>query len=205
MADISSLGNLAPSEPLDFDIYQEATSGRPFPKKGEYILQAPPEFPATAFGTSKAQALTVQIDPTIVGPTNEGFIIRFARVSAKTWRRRDGIVSQLGDYLKACGRTGALSGDPQEQANAAEATANAVYRAECDWQVYAKGIPDVLPPGWKQQGGGIVLEGMENFPSDGNGGYLPYVPSPVEKDPETGEAKVLRANLTITRFIPATA
>ena len=191
-ADISQLGGLQPSEPLDFDIYQSASEGRPFPKKGRYTLRAPDAFPSTAFGVSKAGALSVQIDPTIVGPTNEGFTLRFTRVSAKTWQRRDGVVSQLGDYLKACGRTGKLSSDPQEQADAAAETANAIYEADLDWRVYEKGT-------------GFVLDGMEKFPSDGNGGHLPYVPSPTVKDETTGEPKMLRANLQVTRFIAAGA
>ena len=193
MADISNL-SIAPSEPLDFDAYKSVGEGKTFPTKGRYTLRAPDSFPAEAFAPNKAgTALTVQIDPTIVGPVGEGRTLKFTRVSAKTFQRGGVTVSQLGDYLKACGQTGKLSGDPQEQANAAEATAGQVYEADLDWRLYAKGA--------NKDGSDLVIEGMEKFPKDDNGGYVPYVESPTQLN-ENGEPKRLWANLTISRFIP---
>lgn len=188
MADISSLGNLQPSEALDLDTYKDAGEGRPFPKKGRYVVQAPDKF---TFGKTAAGALSAQIDPTVVGPDNEGFTVRYCRISNKTFRRGDVTVSQFGDYLRACGRRGSLSSDPATQADAVESTAGQTYEVELDWRVWEKDT-------------GFSLEGMEKFPSDGNGGHLPYVPSPTQKD-ENGDPVILRANLFVRRFIPAAA
>lgn len=188
MADISALGELKPVEQLDLDNYadQRAGSFRLAPK-GIYTLQAPETF---TFGRTNAGALSAQIDPTIVGPTNEGFKIRFVKVSAKVFKRGGKSVSQLGDYLRATGFRGILA-DEQAQADAVESTANSVYQAELDWSAYNKDSK-------------YRLEGMENFPSDGNGGYLPWCEDPTAKD-EEGNPVRLRANLIVTRYIPQTA
>src|SRR5882672_11464476 len=105
MADLSALGNLNSAEPLDLPQYRDAQEFK-LPKAGRYTVQAPDTFPPTAFGKSQAGYLTAQVDPTIVGPTNEGYTIRFTRVSAKTWQDKSGLqISQLGRYLRATGRT----------------------------------------------------------------------------------------------------
>lgn len=194
MADISQLGSLLPSEALDLDTYADRSAGAGFPRKGTYTLRAPESFPAAAFGRTQAGNLSVQIDPTIVGPTHEGTQIRFQRVSAKTYQRSGKSVSQLGDYLRACGMRGAIPADAQAQADAAERTANLTYQARIDWRLYAKGHGE----------GGSVLEikGMENFPSDGNGGFKPFVQSKTQVD-DKGEPQMLRANLEIVGFVPA--
>lgn len=184
------------SEPIDLDVYPEARQATfSLPAKGRYTVRAPESFPSEAFRATAAGALSAQIDPTIVGPSHEGFTIRFTRVSAKTFTRGKGengrTASQLGDYLKACGQTGKVPGDPQEQANAVEKTANSTYEVEIDW--YAR-----------NSNTGFMVKGMENFPPDGNGGYLPYVIDPDDKD-EKGQPKRLRANLEVTRFISAGA
>lgn len=189
MADISGLGELRPVEQLDLANYKDnRESTFQLPKKGRYVVQAPSEFPASAFTrTKKTGALSAQVDPKIVGPTNEGFQIRFQKVSATTWLR-DGVkVSQIGDYLRACGFSGSLK-DEQEQANAIEGTANTVYQADLDWRAYDKA--------------GFSIEGMEKFPKLADGTYQSWVPSPTLKD-EDGEPLRLRANLFVSRFVPA--
>lgn len=188
MADISALGTLAPVEPIDLDTYQDAREAAPLPVKGRYTVRAPESFPATAFGATKAGALSVQVDPTIVGPTNEGYTIRFTKVSAKVFRRSGVPASQAGDYLRACGLRGKLS-DPQAIADAVEQTANRTYEVEVDWRAYNKNTQ-------------FSIEGMERFPSDGNGGHLPWIDDPVDKD-QDGNPVRLRANLSVTRFIAA--
>ena len=70
-----------------------------------------------------------------------------------------------------------------------ELTANAIYEIEADWRAYNKNT-------------GFSLEGMNRFPSDGNGGHLPWVEDPTEKDDE-GKPVRLRANLVVSRYIPA--
>lgn len=190
MADISALNNLNPAEPLDFDIYKDAQDTPPLPKAGRYTVRAPESFPTEAFGATKAGFLSAQIDPTIVGPQHEGYTLRFTKISAKPFKRGGVTVSQVGDYLRATGRRERVGGSPQEIADAIEQTANLSYEVDVDWRVYEKGT-------------GYVLEGMSNFPSDGNGGHLSTIPSPTVKDPVTGEPQMLRANLFVKRFIAA--
>lgn len=189
------------------DIYIDSKEFTGIPKAGRYTVRAPENFPQEAFGATKAGYLSVAVDPTIVGPTNEGFPIRFTKVSAKTWNRGGVRVSQLGDYLRACGRRANVSADPQAQADAVEQTANSIYQIDADWRAYCKED-------------GFQVEGMDRFPSDGNGGKLPYFAHPTlkAKDPTTGEtikvvdAKtgneieqplMLRANLVVTRYVSA--
>ena len=190
MADISHLGNLNPSEPLDLDTYKLGSGGRPFPPRGRYTLQAPEQF---TFGKTKAGNLSAQIDPTIVGPAPyDGRQLLYTRVSAKTFESgpRKG-ASQLGDYLKATGREGALSGDPQQAADAVVETANRTFEAELDWTLYHKPTQ-------------LKIEGMENFPTNGDGQRQPYIDSPSGELNEDGTPKRVWANLYIRRFLPAT-
>ncbi len=186
MADISQLGALRPIEPLDLENYADNKELSPIPQAGVYTLQAPDTFPP-ATRSQKSGAILAQIDPKIVGPSNQGYPIRFVKVSAKEFKRGQKPVSQLGDYLRACGVTGRYTTEP-ELLEALDMTANRTYQAEVDWKVWDK----------KNQ---TEILGMEKFPSDGNGGHEPYFYTG-EKD-ENGNPIKLRANLTITRFIPA--
>ena len=186
MADISALGELRPVEPLDLENYKENQALPPLPPAGVYTLQAPDTFPPLT-RSQKSGAMLVQIDPKIVGPTNQGFPIRFTKVSAKTYKRGGTNVSQLGDYFKACGLMGRYE-DEAAQAEAVDQTANRTYQAEVDWKVWNKATQ-------------TEVVGMEKFPSDGNGGHEPYYYTG-EKD-ESGNPIKLRANLVISRFIPA--
>jgi hypothetical protein len=189
MVDISSLGNLNAAEPLDMEIYPDAAAPTPLPTAGRYTVRAPETFPSEAFGSTKAGFLSAQVDPTIVGPDHEGYTIRFTKVSAKPFKRRGVTVSQLGDYLRATGKKGLIPSDPQSQADAVAETTNSLYQIDLDWRVYEK------TTGWQ-------LEGMKNFPSDGNGGHVPLIPSPTEKN-EDGTPAMLRANAFVTRFVGA--
>jgi hypothetical protein len=199
--DISAIGNLNPVEPLDLDdsLYKDATEGRPLPPEGEYTVRAPESFPSAAFAPNKKGYFSAQIDPTIVGPTNEGYTLRFTKVSAKTFKRGNVNVSQLGDYLRATGRRNQVAGDPQAQADAVEQTANAIYRVATQWRAYCNVC-------------GNQIEGMSKFPSDGNGGYSPFTTCPNCKDPEDltfkeenreQRQRPIRANLSVNRYIPA--
>jgi hypothetical protein len=189
MADISHLGGLQSVEQLDLENYVDnRKSTFQLPKKGRYTLRAPDAFPSTAFTrTKKTGALSVQIDPTIVGPTNEGFQLRYTNVSATPFKRGGSTVSQLGDYLRACGSRAILKTE-KDQADAAEATAGTMYQADIDWRVYNKTT-------------GFALEGMEKFPKLEDGSYQSWIEDTGDIDAETGKPKRLRANLVISRFV----
>jgi hypothetical protein len=199
MADISQLGNLNASEPLDLPLYKDAKEFS-LPKKGVYTVRAPESFPPTTFGASKSGFLTAAVDPTIVGPSNEGFTVRFTRVSAKSWKDKSGVtISQLGRYLRATGLRDTVEGNPQAQADAVERTANVTYKIKGDWRAYNTAT-------------GFTLEGMEKFPSDGNGGHLSYCvdPGDFERD-EAGQVRTdtsgnpiqkrLRAQFYVREFL----
>lgn len=193
MADISHLGGLNPVEALDLENYADnKESTFRLPPKGRYTLRAPESFPPAAFGRTKAGSLQVQIDPTIAGPTNEGFTVRFVKISAKTFDRSGTKVSQVGDYLRACGFKGTLS-DEQAIADAIEMTAGSLYEAKLDWRAYNKRT------GWS-------LEGMERFPRNEDGTYQSWVTDPAEvgKTDENGRPLRVLASLFIPLggFIP---
>lgn len=198
MANISQLGDLNSSEPLDLSMYADVKESTfTLPKKGRYTVISPESFPSEAFGKTKAGNLSIQVDPTIVGPTNEGFNLRFINVSAKTYQRGGQTVSQVGDYLRAHGLRGAIPGSPQDLADAVEQTAGRVYETDLDWRVYNSKT-------------GFSLEGMEKFPSDGNGGYQSWIEDPTKDDSgnlisvgEDGQPIRLRARLFVRRFVPA--
>lgn len=200
MANISELGNLNPTEPLDLDSYIDNKEFTGIPAKGRYTVRAPESFPQEAFSLTQEGNLSISLDPTIVGPTNEGYTLRFTKVSAKQFKRQGVTASQVGDYLRACGVRGKFN-TPQEQVDAVEQTVNQVYQVDVDWRAYNKNT--------KYQ-----LKGMEHFTKDGNGSYLPFCEDPgdFEKD-EAGEVvkdaegnpahKKLRANAYVERYVPA--
>lgn len=191
MADISALGQLQSAEPIDLDLYptaQESTFR--LPPKGRYVVRAPEAFPPEAFGATNEKLLLAQIDPTIVGPTGEGTVIKFTKVSAKTFKRGNENASRIGDYLAACGITGKLT-EPQELADAIERTAGSTYEVILDWRAFDKTT--------RQE-----IKGMENFPLLADGTHQPYIESTTEKDNE-GRPVRTWANLNVVRFIPATS
>lgn len=196
MADISNLGNLNSSEPLDLSIYKPAQEFR-LPPAGRYTVRAPERFDSTAFGKSKSGYLTAQVDPTIVGtidgqPTGSGMKVRFVSVSAKSWTNKQGEQeSQLGRYLRAAGLNGEVPGDPQAQADAVEQTANRQYNVFLDWRA-------------RNSRTGFELVGMEKFPKLADGTHQSWIEDPEEKD-DAGKPVRLRANLMVTRFFAAAA
>lgn len=196
MADLSHLGGLNPVEQLDLDgTYPVAQDKSSFtlPAKGEYVMRAPDTFPQAAFSRTKAGDLSVQIDPTIVGPTHEGFTVKFVKVSAKVFDRGGTKVSQVGDYLKSCGFAGRITNE-QELGEAIDFTAGRVYTAKLDWRAYNKRT------GWS-------LEGMERFPKNSDGTYQSWIIDPAEIGKTDDQGRQLRvlANLTIPfgGFVPA--
>jgi len=189
IADISALGNLRAVEQLDLSAYKDVKESTfRLPAEGVYTFQAPESFPAAAFGATKNGDLSVQIDPKIAEGEHAGFQLRFIKVSAKVYEDKNrGKVSQLGDYLRACGYKGSLN-SPQEQADAAEQTANMTYRAKAVWRA-------------RNGNTGFVVQGMTKFPKLADGTYQSWIEDPTEKDADGRPVKV-RANLVIDRFYP---
>lgn len=184
---ISELGNLVPVDNLDLDTYADVKDKRfKLPTKGRYTVRAPETF---EFGKTKAGHLKATINPRIVGGEFDNFEIRFASISAKPYERSGGKVSQFGDYLRACGRKGALPGTPQELADAVAATAGQTYSVDIDWKAY-NGVT------------GMEVKGMQNFPTDEEGEPQSWIEDPQDVD-ENGTPKRLRANLEIRRFLSA--
>ncbi len=190
MADLSSLGGLQNVESLDLNdgIYADVKESTfRLPAAGRYTLQTTDNFTSASFGRTKAGSLSIQIDPKIVGPTNEGFTIRFTKISAKQFERGGQRVSQLGDYLRAVGFRGTLR-DEQAQADAVESTAGALFEAGLEWRAYNKDT-------------GFSLEGMTRFPKNEDGTYQSWVNDPVAKD-ENGNPVKVRANLVVNKYYP---
>lgn len=196
MADISQLGNLQTTEPLDLAVYNGTRQAKPFPPKGRYTARTPESFPAEAFGKSNTGFLTIDVSPTIVGGEYDGFKLNFTKVSTKTWTNKDGKAeSQFGRYLVACGITGDVPTSPQEQADLVERTANTLISIDVDW--YAR-----------NRVAGFQVKGMENFPTKEDGSHSRRVEVKTADgkavlDPVTGEPVVAFAYLEVVRFAPA--
>lgn len=177
-----------PVEPLDLENYADnRESTFSLPPAGRYTVRAPESFPAASFGRTAKGDLSAQVDPTIVAPSHEGYLLRFTKVSAKPFQRGSVKVSQMGDYLRACGIRTRIT-DEQGLADAVETTANLLFEIDAEWRAYNKNTK-------------FSVEGMSRFPSDGQGGHLPWYPDPTEKD-ESGEPVKLRANLVVSRYVP---
>lgn len=189
---ISDLGNLQPSEPVDMS--QLAPKGPSFPRKGKYTLQVNELAPEFTFGSTKAGYLSATIDPTIVGPTNEGYTIRFQKLSAKTFPetidRESGktrTTSQIARFLAACGDFRELPSEPAEVAEAVLAQSGRQFDALVDWRAYNKRT-------------GKAVEGMENFPTNSYGEYTPWIEDSEDVD-ENGKPRRYRANLEVVRYL----
>ena len=193
MADLSALGNLQTSDPLDLPLYVTTTQRVwPFPKAGSYIARTPEEFPASSFSAANSGFLLVDVSPTLVGGEYDGYRVNFTKVSAKTWKNKDGITeSQVGRYLKACGINDVIDGNPQAQADLIATTANTLIEVDLDWVLRKHGYE---------------LRGMKNFPLGPDGQPSRFVSfdgkdgRPDVKDPNSGLALVVRAYVEVIRF-----
>ncbi len=190
MADLGHLGPSKQTAPLDLANYADNRKAAfKLPVHGEYTLQLSESFPQEAFSrTKKTGALSIALEPTIVGPTNAGFQLRYAKVSATTFQRDGKTVSQIGDALRSLGYTGTAE-DEQAQADAIESCAGQLFEAELDWRAYNGKT-------------GLSIEGMSNFPKLPNGEYQSWIEDPNDMD-EEGAPKRVPARLYIRRFIPA--
>jgi uncharacterized protein DUF669 len=191
MADLSHLGGLNEVAQLDLDNYAEnKESTFRLPAEGRYTLRVTDNFTSESFGATQKGDLSITIDPTIVGPTNEGFQLRFSRVSAKTFQRGNQAVSQVGDFLKAVGVSGVMRTNA-DIADLVESTAGRTFDAKLVWSAYNRQT-------------GYEVKGMAKFPKLADGTHQSWMldPTPGAVD-ENGNPHRLLARLSIDRFIPA--
>ena len=196
--DISALGALEPTQPIDLSQpVEKPKSTGTFPRAGRYTVRVPEQFtvdptmsqPGT-IGKTKAGVLAARVDPTVVGPANEGYQIRFTNISAKVWQRDGKDTSQVAQYLQAFGIKDELSGEPEQTAGLIADTANQTADVYADWVVEHR------PSGYK-------LIGMRNFPVDETGTHRPWVEHPDENlKGEDGQRLRLRARLEVRRWLP---
>lgn len=160
MADIAQM-ELTEPDPIDFEKYQDGSTGQSYapPPEGQYVAKAPifrdngttTIGPDNSFGATKAGYLKVAIDPIeIVGPTNEGYKVRFASLSAKKYSNREG--NQILDFLRACG----LPIRPKtndEYKSAIKMASGKVFKFGLVWEAYIKDTEQ-------------TIKGQDNFPLD---------------------------------------
>lgn len=201
--DISALGQLTPSQPLDFNQYPSAapkpTDGAKFtlPPAGEYTLRVP-VITAENFTVAKASgALMLNANFEIVGPTHTGTAVRYVRLSAKTFDREGQQVSLLGDLVKAAGG-GTMpgvteDGNAQAQADAVSAISGREFKAYLNWEAEDR-----------KYGSGIKVRGMSKFPettnTDGTTTRQSFIEIPGQKDAQGRSARAW-ANLYIGNFV----
>ena len=192
MADLNHLGGLVDVEPIDLGEGYADNRKKTFrlAPKGRYTLRAVETLTAESFGRSKSGQLFAAIDPTIVGPTNEGTQLKFTRVYATPFLRNGKRVSQIGDYLRATGFRGTLANEAMI-VEAIQGTAGQVFEADIDWRAFSN-----------KGGTKFEVRGMESFPKLPDGSYQPWVNHPTEKD-ENDEPLRVWANLNVEGYVPA--
>ena len=194
--DISALGSLQPVQPLDLSIIPEVPKKEfTFPRAGRFIVRVPEAITEENFTPTAKGVLQARVDPTITGPSNEGYEIRYTRVSATVYTdpRTSLETSQVAQYLQAFGINEELTGEPQQAANLIASTAGQEAEVYADW------VAEHRPSGYK-------LSGMKNFPSDGNGGFQSWIEHPDASVTDAkGDRLRLRANFVVKRWLPKRA
>ena len=193
MVDISSLGNLNPVQPLDLSVIPEADKTKfVFPAAGTYEVRAPESFPPEAFSATQSGNLAARVDPVIVGPTNEGYEVRYTSIYSTVYTDpRTGLeTSGVAQYLQAFGILDQLDGTPQQAANLIASTAGKTAKAYLNWE--AKHNPT-----------GFKLKGMKNFQKAADGTYVSSIEHPDESvTDQNGNRLRLRANLVVSKWLP---
>ena len=192
--DISALGNLAPVQPLDLSVIPEQPARKEFsfPKAGVYEVRAPESFPSEAFTPTQNGSWGARVDPVVVGPTNEGFEVRYQRIYPTVYTDpRTGLeTSSVAQYLQAFGITEKLDGTAQQAIDLIASTAGKTAKAYLQWEI-------------RHAASGFKLRGMKQFPKGINGEPQPWAEHPDETlKGEDGQRLRLRANVFISRWIP---
>lgn len=204
--DISALGKLTPSQPLDFSTYPQTPAKSTGPKftlapAAEYDLRiVTPLVVGETLKASKTGNLNFKFDAEIIGGPHAGQKVRFQNASASVWER-DGVQqSMLGNLVMALGGAEfpgvGADGDPTPQVNALQAVINNPFRAYVTW--FAED---------RKFGTGLKVKGMKNFPTvtDETGAtvHQSFIPIDGQKN-EKGQDARLYANLEIGNYVPAT-
>lgn len=197
MASISEL-SVMPTEAVDLGEIAPQRKPR-FPRKGIYTFKVPQLVPEFTFGTTQAGYRSVEINPTVVGPENSGYEVRYQKLSAKTFKETDKntkqvrTTSQVARYLAACGVTGTLATD-DDLISAVMSTEGSEFRGILDWRAYNKRT-------------GEEVEGMDNFPKFPDGQPQPWIEDPEDmvestKNPGTMIPRRYPARAFIARYLP---
>lgn len=196
--DISALGNLTPSQPLDFSKYpapKAKTSGFTLAPAAEYNLRLITPVTNETLTKSQEGHLKFRFDAEIADGPYAGQKVRFQTASASVWTR-DGVEqSFLGNLVMAAGGDSfpgiGEDGDPTPQVRAVEAIQGKVFRAYVTW--LAKD---------RKYGSGTEIKGMKNFPIGEGGQPQSWFPVAGAVDDKGRPARVY-ANLEISNYVPA--
>jgi|TARA_Y100001951_G_scaffold79972_1_gene67895 hypothetical protein len=210
--DISTLdGELGdidmPTEDEPYDVPRIATNRTP--PAGRYNLQLPTEVKVGAWPASEGRPGSIELtfDPVVVsnpGGPGDGMEIRF--VSVSTRRIGGANASSATDLLQRLGYS-PLPRNAAEWQDAARAVAGQLAEGVyCDWECRAPKDtdPDSIRNFLKEtaklkvtdkKARKILIRGMKNFPSDGQGGHISRMQ--FEEGPN-GQSLTLYANLKPT-------
>lgn len=195
---ISDLGNLTPSQPLDFSKYpapKAKSAGFTLAPAAEYTLRLITPVTNETLTKSQAGHLKFRFDAEIAEGPHAGQKVRFQTASASVWER-DGVQqSMLGNLVAAAGGESfpgvGEDGDPTPQVRAVEAIQGRTFKAYVTW--LAKD---------RKYGSDREIKGMKNFPLDANGQPQSFFEVPGQVDDKGRPARVW-ANLEISNYIPA--
>lgn len=212
--DISQLDNLDLGDvdmPTNDEPYADVKSGgRKTPPAGRYTLQLPTEIKVGAWPESERGpgSIELQMDPiTVVNPGGEGDGVEMRFINVSTRRIAGDNASSATDLLQRAGITHfpRNAGEWQDVAN--QLAGQVIEGVYCDWECRVRGdreeaqtVREFLASEAKlkvtdKRAGKVVLRGMKNFPSDGQGGYLSKLS--FDEGPG-GQPLVLYANLKPT-------
>lgn len=160
MADVGQFALLEP-EAIDYENESTGGGGQNYapPVEGRYTGKAPffkdngsgQITPDNHFGATQAGYLKVAVEPIeIVGPTGQGYNIRFSSLSAKKYSNREG--NQIIDFLRACGNP-ARPKTNDEYKSAVKMCSGKLFDFALVWEAYNKDTQE-------------TTKGEQNFPPD---------------------------------------
>ena len=196
--DIAALGQLKPSQPLDFTKYPtpKAKTAFTLAPAGEYDLRIVTPITNDTLKVSTTGNLNLKFDAEIVGGVYNGQKVRFQNASAATFERDGVLQSMLGSLVGATGGDFpgiGEDGDPTPQVRAVESIQGKPFRAYVTWLAEDR-----------KHGSGIKVKGMKNFPivtdEQGTTRHQQFVEIPGAVD-EQGRPARAWANLEISNYV----